>query len=189
MTLTTGENNRLRFDHWSETYESSFMQWLIFDRVQRAVLRQLPDDLRPSQILDIGCGTGRLLRRMHARWPDAALWGVDPSEGMACKASQLTPYAMIYQATAEHIPAKDASLDLVTSTMSFHHWSNQALGVIEIFRVLRPGGYFVLADTNIGHGSPLSRGQVRELFRSCGFSVRSQSRLVPYLTISVATRP
>ncbi len=154
---------RQRFNQWSETYERSFMQWLIFDRVHRRLLLSLPPGFIPAFILDIGCGTGRLLRRMHARWPAANLAGIDLAEGMVAKARQLTPQATIYLAPAEHIPLEEASQDLVTTTMSFHHWSQQEQGVKEAFRVLRPGGYFALADSNIGHGSPLSKSQVRSL--------------------------
>jgi SAM-dependent methyltransferase len=37
-------------------------------------------------------------------------------------------------------------VDLAFSTMSFHHWRDQQVGVREIARVLRPGGHFILAD-------------------------------------------
>ncbi len=163
------------------------MQWLIFDRVHRRVLESLPPGYIPGAILDIGCGTGRLLRRMHACWPSAKLIGIDQSDGMVAKARQLTPDATIYQSPAEHMPLEPASIDLVT-TMSFHHWTHQEQGVQEAFRVLRPGGYFVLADTNIGHGTPLSKAQVRRLLRSSGFSISSQKSLVPFLTITVGEK-
>ncbi len=164
------------------------MQWLIFDRVHRRVLMSLPPVFTPRAILDIGCGTGRLLRRMHACWPSAKLVGIDQADGMVAKARQLTPEASIYQAPAEHLPLEDASLDLVTTTMSFHHWSQQEQGVREAFRVLRAGGCFILADTNIGHGSPLSRPQVRHLFQSTGFSLHSQKSLLPFLTVTVGIK-
>jgi ubiquinone/menaquinone biosynthesis C-methylase UbiE len=177
-----------RFDEWSVTYERSFMQWLVFDRVHRALLRRLPADFAPSRLLDIGTGTGRLLRRMHTKWPDALLLGIDTSEGMVLRARQLTFSAIIHRSSAEHIPFSDASVDLVTSTMSFHHWSDQAQGVSEVARVLRSDGLFALADTNIGHGHPLSRPQVRKLFQTYGLVVCAQDNLVPFLAITVGKK-
>jgi ubiquinone/menaquinone biosynthesis C-methylase UbiE len=188
MSISSANNEQQRFNQWSETYERSFMQWLIFDRVHRKVLSSLPPDFNPDSILDIGCGTGRLLRRMHARWPAAKLVGIDLAEGMVSKAHQLTPTATIYQAPSENIPLKDGSADLITTTMSFHHWSNHAQGVGEAVRILRSSAYFVLADTNIGHGHPLSRAQVRDLLQASGFILYSQKSLVPYLTITVAKK-
>ncbi len=184
MADQAGENDRQRFDEWSETYERSYMQRLLFDRVHRRVLGQLPAGFSPHSVLDIGCGTGRLLRLMQARWPDARLVGIDSSEGMVARARQLTPVATIYQASADHIPLQDAFLDLVTTTMSFHHWSDQTHGVAEVARVLKSGGIFVLADINIGHGHPLSRSQVRSILQSSGLAIKSQSSLVPFLTIT-----
>ena len=189
MPTPSPDEERRRFNQWSETYERSFMQWLIFDRVHRRVLLSLPPGFTPGAILDIGCGTGRLLRRMHACWPSAKLVGIDQAEGMVAKARQLTPEASFYQAPAEHIPLEDASLDLVTTTMSFHHWSLQEQGVREAFRVLRAAGCFILADTNIGHGSPLSKTQVRRIFQSIGISLYSQKSLVPFLSITVGKKP
>jgi len=182
------DNDPHHFDEWSQTYEHSFMQWLIFDRVHRGVLRRVPPGFTPQGILDIGCGTGRLLRKLQSQWPAATLAGIDASAGMVERARSLTPHATIYQASAEHIPLEDASIDLVTSTMSFHHWSDQASGVREATRVLTKGSLFILADTNVGHGHPLSRTQVRNLFEAAGLMVRSQSSLVPLLSITVGEK-
>lgn len=49
-------------------------------------------------------------------------------------------------ARAEHLPIADRTVDLALSTMSFHHWSDQSLGLSEAARVLRPGGCFILVD-------------------------------------------
>jgi trans-aconitate methyltransferase len=82
MVDTTLDNNRHRFNEWAQTYEHSFMQWLIFNRVHQAVLKHLPAGFTPTHLLDIGCGTGRLLRLIHSKWPAAMLVGIDPSDGM-----------------------------------------------------------------------------------------------------------
>ena len=47
---------------------------------------------------------------------------------------------------AEHLPYDDASMDLVVSSTSFDHWSDQGAGLAECARVLRPGGHLVLVD-------------------------------------------
>lgn len=122
------------------------MQWLLFDRVHRQLLARLPAGFAPATVLDIGCGTGRLLRRMRDRWPAASLVGVDLAEGMVAQARQRTPGATILQAPAERLPLEAGSVDLVTSTTSFHHWSDQAQGIREAARaapgwVIHPGRY------------------------------------------------
>src|SRR5579883_1550856 len=122
-----------RFSRWSRTYERSYLQGLIFDRAHRAA---------PESILDVGCGTGRFLRQAAQRWPGASLIGVDPAEGMIEMARRLTPGATFYVSMAEELPLPGASVDVAVTTLSFHHWSDQAAGVREVARVLRPGGRF-----------------------------------------------
>jgi len=134
------------FDHRSSGYEQSFLQGFFFDRVHQAALSLLPADVHPGSILDIGCGTGRLLRKAASRWPEAQLIGVDPAEGMIAVAHQQTPHGTFYISMAESLPLPDASVDLVLSTASFHHWADQAEGVRQVARALRAGGYFCLAD-------------------------------------------
>ncbi len=182
-------NERQHFNKWSETYEHSLSQWFFFDRVHRGVIARVPVSFTPTAVLDIGCGTGRLLRKMRTRWPSVVLFGVDLAEGMVAQAIRQTSPASIYQAPAEHLPLADGSVDLVTSTVSFHHWSDQAQGVREAVRVLRRGGLFILADMNISHhGHPLSRSQVRGMFENSGLFIRSQTSPVPFFTFTVGEK-
>ena len=48
--------------------------------------------------------------------------------------------------TAERLPWPAATFDLVVSTTSFDHWTDQRAGLAECARVLAPGGCLVLAD-------------------------------------------
>jgi len=174
------------FDKWSRNYEQSWSQALYFDRIHRAVLdlaaRQ--DEGRAGRILDIGCGTGRLLRKAGQLWPAAGLVGVDPSQGMVEVARRFMPEATFHVAAAESLPLADASVDVAMTTMSFHHWKDQAAGVREIARVLRPGGRFCLADAAlpgwlarlIHHMEGNSFAAWRALVEPAGLSVAVQKR-------------
>lgn len=177
------------FNRWSKTYENSWMQWFIFNPVHRELLSTVETKAEPRSILDVGCGTGRLLRRARERWPKANLIGVDASEGMVEKARQLTPDAKFYVGRAESLPLPDASIDLAFSTVSFHHWSDQLQGIREVARVLRPRGRFYLADIQIPlsmakvtafflPNSPHARvntpSKVREMFAKAGLDVQLQ---------------
>jgi ubiquinone/menaquinone biosynthesis C-methylase UbiE len=172
-----------RFSQWSGTYEDSWLQQNLFDPVHQATLSLASGIVHhPSNILDVGCGTGKLLRRAHTYWPEAQLIGVDPANGMIETAKRLTPDATFFTGQAEALPLPDASVDLAFSTISFHHWQNQAAGIREIARVLRPGGYFVLVDASFPDWLVRlfrvkrfhSPARMRTLFNQAGLHVQEQ---------------
>jgi ubiquinone/menaquinone biosynthesis C-methylase UbiE len=174
------------FNRRSATYESSWEQWLFFDRLQRAVLGLVESEANPESILDVGCGTGRLLRKAGERWPSSRLIGIDPAGGMIEEARLLMPNATFYVSMAESLPLPDASVDLAFSTASFHHWRDKVQGVREVRRVLRPGGRFLLADIwpPIGlsrlfrHFRANDPARVRDVFVRAGLNVQAQRRLM-----------
>jgi ubiquinone/menaquinone biosynthesis C-methylase UbiE len=145
---TASDDDVGQFDRWSTRYERSKWQFLHFDRVHRIAFSLAAPFGEPGAVLDVGCGTGRLLRAAHERWPNARLVGVDPSAGMVETGRRLTP-GQIHLAGAEEIPLPDRSIDVAFSTIAFHHWADPGRGLREVARVLRPGGAFVLID-NIG---------------------------------------
>ncbi|MBV9711328.1 MAG: class I SAM-dependent methyltransferase [Ktedonobacteraceae bacterium] len=187
MTTTAHEKDIERFDHWARTYEQSWMQRAFFDPAHQATLALAAEVVRqPASVLDVGCGTGKLLRQARTYWPEAQLIGVDPANGMVEVAKHLTPNATFFQGMAEALPLADASVDLALSTISFHHWQDQAAGVREIARVLRPGGYFVLVDMSfpgwllsiVRLKRVHSRARLLALFHQAGLEVQTQQKIV-----------
>ena len=182
MIAKNPKNDIQRFDEWSRNYEDSWMQKRLFNPVHQEVLALASKLDTPGTVLDVGCGTGRLLRAASTYWPKAQLIGVDPAEGMVEVARQLNPAATFLSSTAETLPLPDASIDLALSTVSFHHWHNQAAGVREIARVLRPHGYFFLADISmpawqtklILHDRFLSNNSIKDFFRQANMDVLVQ---------------
>jgi ubiquinone/menaquinone biosynthesis C-methylase UbiE len=171
------------FNSRATTYESARSQSYFFGPLQNRVLK-LTSNLKPSVVLDVGCGTGRLLRRAKLQWPDAKLIGVDAAEKMIEQASNLFQDAEFHVAMAESLPLSDSSVDVAFSTFSFHHWANQTKGVSEIARVLRPEGQFLLADIVIPkwmshfvrHFRYNSPAQVHSMFSLAGLAVQLQQQ-------------
>jgi ubiquinone/menaquinone biosynthesis C-methylase UbiE len=186
MITNHSEKDIERFDQWASSYENSWLQRVLFDRVHQATLALAAGIVpQPGSILDVGCGTGKLLRRAKTFWPEAQLIGVDPANSMAEMAKRLTPNATFFTSMAEALPLEAASVDLALSTMSFHHWQDQAAGIREIARVLRPGGYFILVDMSFPNWLVWmfrlkrvhSPAQLRTLFIQAGFEVQTQRKI------------
>ncbi|MFY1652116.1 class I SAM-dependent methyltransferase [Solwaraspora sp. WMMB762] len=147
-------------------------QWLLplydpFSRLVGAgrVHQQLLDraEIRPGQrVLEIGCGTGNLLRALLRRQPDVDAVGIDPDQGALRLARRKAARAKLpirYEvAFAGDLPLPDASVDRVLSAFMLHHLADEERGrtLREVRRVLRPGGQFHVVDidgTAPGHGS------------------------------------
>jgi ubiquinone/menaquinone biosynthesis C-methylase UbiE len=139
-----------RFDLRASTYEDSVLQKFLFVPVHQTALRlgrrMLP---QAGAVLDVGCGTGRLLRAARPGYPAAELVGVDLAGQMVAAAMAVTPSGLrirYVQARAERLPFPDARFDLVFATMALRHWADPPVGMAEVARVLRPTGMLVLAD-------------------------------------------
>ncbi|WP_233513894.1 class I SAM-dependent methyltransferase [Micromonospora craterilacus] len=118
-------------------------------------------NLRPGQrILEIGCGTGNLLRTLGRRHPDADALGIDPDPGALRRARRKAARSKLRiryeQAFAGELPLPDDSIDRVLSAFMLHHLDDderaRALG--EVRRVLRPGGELHVIDID---GTPSGR--------------------------------
>jgi ubiquinone/menaquinone biosynthesis C-methylase UbiE len=147
--MTRDDRDVAAFDARAEGYEGGWLGRLhqqIADRTADLAVRAVP---APQRILDVGCGTGYLLRRLADRCPDAAeLIGVDPARAMiaAARAAAAGDRLQWLEGTAEELPFPEGSFDLVVSTTSFDHWADQQAGLRECARVLTPGGRLVLTD-------------------------------------------
>ncbi len=199
------------FDLWSRTYDDPIVQRLFYRPEQDAVLRGL-ERLEPESILDVGCGTGQLSRRIADALPDARVVGCDFSAGMLQRAARRNPDLALVRADALRLPFADASFDAIVTTEAFHWFPEQSAVCREFARLLTPGGRVfaslinvpcrALGDaTRVGSrlaGQPLSwptRRAMRSLLGDAGFSVdeqRSIARIPPSLlfptVLTVATR-
>jgi ubiquinone/menaquinone biosynthesis C-methylase UbiE len=96
----------------------------------------------PLDVLDLGAGTGKLTSTLAAA--GHRVTAVDPSEGMLAVLAGSLPQVRAVVGTAEHLPFKDASFDVVTVAQAWH-WLDQDAAAAECARVLRPGGLLAIA--------------------------------------------
>ena len=133
------------FDRRAGSYESGVTsRWR--DPVQRESLEALQlgaDD----RLLDVGCGTGAASR--SAASVAASVVGIDLSPEMIRQAQRLAGgFANVHFeiADSEHLPFEDGAFTAVLCSNSFHHYPDPARAVLEMTRVLAPGGRIVIGD-------------------------------------------
>lgn len=100
--------------------------------------QRLPD--RP-RILEIGCGTGILTRRIHALWPDADLVASDLSPDMVAQAAKggMIPGAFL-TLDGETPPFEGPWFDLILSSLAFQWFGDLPAAIDRLVGLLRPGG-------------------------------------------------
>ncbi len=93
--------------------------------------------------LDLACGTGTSLEALSARFPGYAWEGVDASARMIerARARPALESLALQVARAEALPHPDQSLELISSSFALHWFGPAAWS--EVWRVLKPGGWFV----------------------------------------------
>jgi len=162
-------------------------------RMYRAIAAAVGAGGPGSFVVDVGSGSGALLRTIGRSRPDARLLGVDPDDRMLATARRKAArsrHAAVRAARwergyAQELPAADGSVDVVCSSLMFHHLDpdGRTEMLAEVRRVLRPDGELVLADFDGSSGgipgsflrdSPLlafGPGEVQALVEAAGFTV------------------
>jgi ubiquinone/menaquinone biosynthesis C-methylase UbiE len=139
--------------------------------------------LRPvsKAILDVGCGSGGFLEACRSRPGDAV--GLDPSSA-AVKRCRTSGLAAI-QGDATSLPFASESFDVVRAKEIIEHIVDLRTFMLEVHRVLRPGGVFVSRTPTpmsmlypVGnfyddytHVRPLSRSGLQHLLADASFEV------------------
>ena len=189
--------------------ESQFGVWFlstgtwakhVLERALNDLQRLIPNP-QPSYgvVLDIGCGWGRSLRLLQERFSPCRLIGIDIDPHMlaASEAEALGNHISVdfVLGSASRIPLPDGSIDLIFCHQTFHHLTQQELALQEFFRVLKPGGILLMAESTrsyihswiirllFRHDMDVQRtaDEYLAMIRAAGFRVEPSSISYPYL--------
>lgn len=143
----------------AEYDQHALVQKRIVDNLAGSIERQLK--LAPGHILDVGTGTGALLERLHVRYPDARLAGVDIALNMCLRTLQkLGPACCAVNGDAEKLPFRSGVFDLAVSASVLQWVVDLPAALNELRRVVRPGGDISLSF--FCHGT---LGELQHCFR------------------------
>ncbi|MDJ0706511.1 MAG: methyltransferase domain-containing protein [Leptolyngbyaceae cyanobacterium MO_188.B28] len=138
------------FDRWAPTYD-----WLLPSVFYQAIHLRLIEYVQVSSqanVLDIGCGTGRLLDRLAHDFPALQGTGLDLSLEMIRQAranKRHRPRLIFIQGVSHAMPFTDNQFEAAFSTISFLHYPDPQRVLQEVNRVLQPGGKFYLVDFTV----------------------------------------
>jgi SAM-dependent methyltransferase len=132
-------------------------------------------DLEGLDVLEVGSGRGGgaayIMRALHPR----SMTGVDIAENAVtfCNTFYQAEGLRFLQGDAESLPFDDETFHAIVNIESSYGYGNMERFLQEVFRVLRPNGYFLFADYRPG-------GQVdrlRQQFLSAGFIVQKEESI------------
>lgn len=137
-----------------------------------ALFAEIVSHIQPdsSNILDLGAGTGNLLRAAADSQPQATLLALDPAPAMLDilreKLADRAPVQCIV-GSASAIELPDNSVDTIVSNYALHHLthSEKKICAKEVMRVLRSGGKFIYGDQHCRlFGGPEDPEWVADMF-------------------------
>lgn len=148
------------YNKWHATLTQQLdKEQLLTEPWYRTVMQLLPD-LNNRKVLEIGCGRGDFSVWMAKQFPDAEITGTDFSSTAVEIAQQkagLDAKNLGFQVeNAEHLSFPDNSFDYIVSCETMEHVFHPDKMAKEIFRVLKPGGRFILTTENYFNGMILA---------------------------------
>ncbi|QSX35022.1 class I SAM-dependent methyltransferase [Shewanella avicenniae] len=176
--------------------------------VEQPLLLKLFDNNIPAidKALEIGCGFGQGIQLLRSGFGAASVVAVDLDEEMlAFSAARYpdSPWLTLMQADATRLPFDDQQFDLVCDFAVFHHVPDWQTAVDEVFRVLKPGGAFVIEELyRAAICNPISKrlfehpqtnrfnhSEMHQCLKLAGFSIRKAHHLPGLAGLTLAIKP
>jgi malonyl-CoA O-methyltransferase len=139
------------FDRASDSYDDAAA---LQERVRNELLGRV-DELKvtPRAVLDLGAGTGHATRALKRRFPQSLTVAVDIAPGMLARARSQSRWLRRFErvrADAYALPFRDASFDLIFSSLMLQWCDDLDAVFAEISRVLAPGGLLLFSTFGPG---------------------------------------
>ncbi len=105
-------------------------------------------NLSKKSVLEVGCGRGGGLNFIKGRLAPGSVTGLDLNEKAIkfCQNYHCQENATYVQGDAQNLPFENNSFDIILNVESSHRYPEPQLFFEEVYRVLRPGGYFLFTD-------------------------------------------
>ena len=141
--FSDGETYERLMGPWSRLVGKTFLAWL--------------DTPKNLQWLDVGCGNGAFTEELIAHCAPVTVVAIDPSDNQLAYARRLPAKIADFRVgDAQDLPFADASFDVSIMALVISFLRDPAKAVLEMARVVRPGGWVATYMWDIpGGGTPV----------------------------------
>ncbi|HYR25965.1 MAG TPA: class I SAM-dependent methyltransferase [Aquabacterium sp.] len=186
-----------RFGNWflkSDTWKEH-----VLDQALQSLQAMIPAGHKLDRILDVGCGFGRSFNELARRFAPSQIIGMDADPRLQQRAGDRAracsvPVTLQF-GNAAQLPLPDEHVDMVFCHQTFHHIVAQEEALAEFFRVLKPGGLLLFAESTRKyiHSLPIrllfrhpmdvqrTADEYAAMIRQAGFDLPAERIALPYL--------
>lgn len=187
-----GWNDDLTFFHEQSAGEQHFI-----DRASRDhAIYQLKKHIKQNNptILEVGCSSGFMLKRIRKTFPGALLIGSDVVHEPLIKIASTIPHIPLLRFDMVNCPLPDNSIDTIVMLNILEHIENDAAALQQTYRILKPGGFAVIEvpagphlydiyDKTLMHYRRYKLSNLCELAKRQGFKIITKSHLGFFLIL------
>lgn len=206
MKTDSNKNHNQFYEKWGgKVYENSIGRFFKskYEKLATKIITTFPT----PHILDIACGPGQLLEILQRKFPKARLFGLDLSTAMIKRLKEKLPEVETKIGDAENLPWPSNHFDIVTNTISFHHFPDPHKALKEMHRVLKPDGTLFLMDLipktrlgkiiinmagkigdatiDEGHVSVYTKSEIKKMLHAAGFKKVDQINTGIFSTVKI----
>jgi demethylmenaquinone methyltransferase/2-methoxy-6-polyprenyl-1,4-benzoquinol methylase len=161
-----------------------------FDFLWRSSAARHVAGWKPQRILDLATGSGDLALTLRRACPGSTVVGADFCRPMLLEA-QRKQQTLLVECDALHLPFRPQSFDAVTIAFGLRNMENWKAALVEINRVLRPGGHLLILDFSIptGFTRGIYRFYLHNILPSVAAWVTRERTAYSYLAESIEAFP
>jgi ubiquinone/menaquinone biosynthesis C-methylase UbiE len=198
MNITSPFVEETRFGNWflkTNTWRISVLCRALNDLKHLTPANSIPNNPR---IVDIGCGFGHSFGELTQRYSPEFIMGVDADPNLFERANDAAKKnnceVKLHADNAARMNLPDAEFDVVFCHQTFHHIVEQEAAMAEFFRILKPGGVLLFAESTKRyiHSLPIkllfrhpmevqkTADEYLAIIRAAGFNLPNERVSTPY---------
>lgn len=136
--------SKVPLTYYQKGVKNNFFQ-LLWHKSKINLAKKIIKNINFKNCLDIGCASGYTISEIANSYPKAAYFGIDVYDKAIIFAKKNYPNIKFKVASAEKLPFRDEGFDLVLCYETIEHVENPIACLLEIKRVLKKDGTFILA--------------------------------------------